>query len=81
MEQLKSRALLLGNHAVLMTKEKSLSKAPVTGNSIDLCKFSELLSFCNQPLVNDEVDKSVTNLCSTLYKCACMNKVCTDTDV
>ena len=50
MEQLKSHALLLGNHAVLMTKVKSLSKAPVKDNSIDLCKFSELLSFCDQPI-------------------------------
>ena len=49
-EQLKSRALLLGNHAVLMTKENSLPKAPVKGNSIYLCKFSKLLSFYDQPL-------------------------------
>ena len=28
--------------------------------------------------MNDEVDRSVTNLCSTLYKCARASKVCTD---
>ena len=70
MEQLKPRALLVGDHAVLMIKEKSF---------LSSCKFPELLSFfCDKPLMNDEVDKCVTNLCSTLYECARASKVCTD---
>ncbi len=78
MEQFKSRALLLGGHADLTFNEKSLTKAPVKGNSIDLCKFSELLPSRDQPLMNHEVDRSVNNLCSTLYECTRASKVHTD---
>ncbi|KAG7169123.1 hypothetical protein Hamer_G022660 [Homarus americanus] len=66
----------LGDHSVLHNRKVSKSvKSPVRFDHIAPDVFGQLLSQCDQPLVDGDLYVTTRYVCNTLYECARASRV------
>ncbi|XP_071548805.1 uncharacterized protein [Panulirus ornatus] len=71
-----SRASLLGDHAVLHTQGQGiLVSKPIKLDSIDLDKFSDVLTQRDLPLIVGDIDSCAQNVSAVLYECVNTSRV------